>query len=89
MNCSACSKVSGRGLSFVSGSGIIKINWANDTIASRYSGRSGLMSSKLTTAGATIDAMRAKVVTPATPALRPTVGNNSPVYKYKAGTVPC
>lgn len=58
-------------------------------IASKASGRSGIISSKLTMAGATMAAMRANVVTPATPELRPIVGKSSPENKYRAGTVPC
>lgn len=56
--------------------------------ANIINGRSANILSKLTTAGATMEAMRAKVVTPLIPTLRPKVGNSSPENKYNAGMVP-
>lgn len=56
--------------------------------ANIISGKSEITLSKLTMAGATIEAMRANVVTPLTPTFLPNVGNNSPENKYRAGIVP-
>ena len=57
-------------------------------IANMIIGSSARKLSKLTTAGATMDAIRAKVVTPLIPTFRPNVGYNSPENKYNAGIVP-
>lgn len=80
--------MSGKGASFVSGKGsTIKI-CAKEMTVNMMRGRSTNRLSKVTTAGATIDAMRANVVTPLTPTFLPSVGNNSPENKYNAGIVP-
>lgn len=87
-NCSACRNVLGSGVSFVSGSGRSTIICIKETIVNNITGKLAAKDSRLTTAGAIIEAIRAKVVTPLTPTLRPIVGKSSPENRYSAGIEP-